>query len=250
MQASNGNRSLCKVQPEVPGRPDLAREVGGPFVVTFTARLPFPIGVPNQLGHTIWLAQPFLDGEYTAAYQRPFVNIRVFDLPQSGLRTWAQGTHEALKYFYDFDLEDDASERYGEDVFREHNQWVTLETPWGAIQDYESDPFHRCLNLFNLFLQATLIITRDIRIRLVSSHDLRPLVIVGAWPKGGGWRQLSDMYMHPGATPESLLTTDKPFDQDQLNGTLSAIVTQKPFIYHYNVEGPRPESAPSDRGRC
>jgi hypothetical protein len=38
------------------------------------------------------------------------------------------------------------------------------------------------------------------------------------------------MYMHPEAMTESLLTVDKPFDQDELNSAMSAIVTQKPYI--------------------
>lgn len=214
----------------MPEHPDFSKDVEGPFVATFTAHLPFPIGIPNDLGHTIWLAHPFVHEEYRAAYQRPFVNIRVFDLPQSGLPAWQKGTHEAIKYFYNFNMEDDAARRYGEVAFTEHNQWVTLETPWGALQGYDSDPFHRCLGVFNGFLQATLVITRDIRIRMIASHDLRPVVIIGALPKGGYWRELTHMYMHPEAMTESLLTVDKPFDQDELNGVMSAIVTQKPYI--------------------
>jgi hypothetical protein len=73
------------------------------------------------------------------------VNIRVFDLPQSGLPAWEKGAHAALKYFYNFDLQDDAARRYGEEAFTERNQWVTLETPWGALQGYDADQFHRCL---------------------------------------------------------------------------------------------------------
>src|SRR5206468_1170684 len=91
-------------------------------------------------------------------------------------------------------------------------------------------PFHRCLAVFNSFLQATLLITRDIRVRMPASHDLRPVVIIGAWPKGGKWRELTSMYMHPEAVRESLLTVDKPFDQDELNSALSAMVNQKPYI--------------------
>jgi Apea-like HEPN len=214
----------------MPGYPDFAREVEGPFVITFTAHLPFPIGIPNDLGHSIWLDHPFVDEAYEAVYKRPFVNIRVFDLTQSGLPVWEKGTCEALKNFYNFDLEDDPVGRYGEDAFIEHNQWVTLETPWGALQGYDLDPFHRCLDVFNSFLQATLLITRNIRVRMLASHDLRPVVIIGAWPKGGKWRELTSMYMHPEAVRESLLTVDKPFDQDELNRALSAMVNQKPYI--------------------
>ena len=218
------------MQPEKAIRPDFSRDVDGPFVITFTAHLPFPVGIPNDVGHSIWLSHAFVDERYRTTFPRPFVNIRVFDLPQSGLPVWQQGTNEALKHFYNHEPERQADERYGEDAFTEHNQWVTLETPYGDLEGYEADPFHRCLGVFNGFLQATLLITRDIRIRTIASHDLRPIVVIGAWPQGETWRELSSMYMHPGATPESVLTVDKPFDQDQLNSAMNAIVTQKPYI--------------------
>lgn len=218
------------MEPTIPSHPDLSEEIEGPFVVTFTAHLPFPIGIPNVLGHTIWLSHPFKDNAYSEAYKRPFVNIRVFDLPESGLPVWRHGTHQALKYFYGFDLDDDPRARYGDETFMEHNQWVTLETPWGGIHGYEADPFHRSLGVFNGFLQATLLLTKDVRVRMVSSHDLRPVVVIGAVPQGGSWRHVTDMFMHPGALQEGILHEDKPFDQDQLNGALASIVTKKPYI--------------------
>jgi hypothetical protein len=100
-------------------------------------------------------------------------------------------------------------------------------------EDPAADPgftFHRCLNTLNLFLQASLLITRDIRIRQISSRDLRPEVIIGAQPKGQKWRLVSVMLMHPDAQPEGLLTADKPFTQDELNDGLSAIITNKPYM--------------------
>jgi hypothetical protein len=41
---------------------------------------------------------------------------------------------------------------------------------------------------------------------------------------------LTAMYMHPEAHTESLLTTDKPFTQDELNGGLHAIITNRPYV--------------------
>ena len=117
----------------------------------------------------------------------------------------------------------------------EHDQWVTLETPHAPIEG--EDPkvdrgfaFHRCLNMFNIFLQAALYLTGDIRIRQISSHDLRPVVVIGALTKGKEWRSLSDMYMHPEARPKGLLTTDDSFSQEEFNSGLHAIVTDKPYL--------------------
>jgi hypothetical protein len=219
---------------ELPAQMDLSKVVDGPFVVTFTAQLPFPVGIPNPLGHRIFLDSPFKDDSAAAIFGIPYVDIRVFELAEPGLPVWRKGTDAALKHFYDFQLEDPEL-RYGEDNLWEHNQWVTLETPHAVLQheDAAADPalaFHRCLGIFNLFLQATLFITRDIRIRQISSRDLRPVVIIGVWPKGGRWRMLGPLYMHPDAQPEGLLTTEKPFDQDELNGALRAILTNKPYM--------------------
>lgn len=220
---------------ELPPATNLSALIDGPFIVTFTAHLPFPVGIPNHLGHTIWLGLPFVDSAATTTFGRPFINIRLFEIAESGLRTWRTGTHAAIKRFYGAELDDDPDGRYGEDQFTACDQWVSLETPYAVAEreDDRADPafaFHRCLRALNLFLHATLILTRDVRVRTVSSHDLRPVVVIGAKPLTEPWRLLSTMYMHPEAQPESLLTQDKPFTQDELNEALNAIVTNRPFM--------------------
>lgn len=193
------------------------------------------MGIPNDLGHSIWLRAPFADPTAEAAFARPFINIRLFEIAESGLPTWRTGTHAAIKKFYGVDLDHDPDGRYGEDQFTARDQWVTLETPHAVVagEDESADPafaFHRCLGALNLFLQATLLLTRDIRVRTVSSHDLRPVVVIGAKPRSAPWRLLSTMYMHPESQPESVLTLDKPFTQDELNEALTAIGTNRPFM--------------------
>jgi hypothetical protein len=215
---------------------DLTDLVDGPFIATFTAHLPFPVGVPNELGHTIAWEIPFKEDSATQHFgERPFVNIRVFELTESGLPMLRKGTHAAIENFYGVQLEEDPGMRYGEDTLVEHDQWVTLETPHATMEgeDAAADllfAFHRCLRAFNLFLQATLVVTKDIRIRTISSHDLRPVVIIGGLQKGRQWRELSAMFMHPEARAESLLTSDKPFTQDELNSGLQAIITNRPYL--------------------
>jgi hypothetical protein len=115
-----------------------------------------------------------------------------------------RGTRAAIENFYGVQLEGDPELRYGEDALVEHDQWVTLETPHATMEgeDATADPaftFHRCLRTFNLFLQATLLITKGIRIRTISTHDLRPFVIVGALQKSQQWQELLTMFMHPEA---------------------------------------------------
>lgn len=215
---------------------DLSELVDGPFVVTYTAHLPFPIGVPTELGHVLFLGTPFKDTNATSSFgDRPFVNIRVFDTVERGLPMWQKGTHAAIEHFYGEQPDGDPDQRYGEDHFMEHDQWVSLETPHAALEDEDqaADPifsFHRCLRIFNLFLQTALILTGDVRIRMIASHDLRPVVVIGALQKGKKWRGLMDMYMQPEAKPEGLLTTENPFSQNELNNGLYAILTRKPYM--------------------
>ncbi len=215
---------------------DPSKLVDGPFVITFTARIPFPIFIPNELGHQIRFDIPYkedwAEGEFGIG---PFVNIRVFDLVESGLPLWQRGTHEAIESFYGVQLDSEPEKRYGENVFLEHNQWVTLETPYAAMG--HEDPavdgafaFHRCLSVFNLFLQAVQLITHDVRIRRVSSRDFRPVMVMGALPKGQKWRVLTVMTMHPDAPLEGTLAEDKPFTQDELNDGLHAIITNAPYL--------------------
>lgn len=227
-------------EPLDPGLPKLGvgpfRNVDGPFLATYTAHLPFPVGVPTELGHILFLGTPFKDANDAGIFgDRPFVRIQVFDTLERGLPMWQKGTHAAIEHFYGVKHPGDPDQRYGEDEFMEHDQWVSLETPHAALEDEDpvADPafsFHRCLRVFNLFLQAALIITGDIRIRTISPHDLRPVVIIGALRKGEKWLGVSDMYMQPEARHEGTLITENPFTEDELNGGFYALVTQKPYM--------------------
>ena len=88
-----------------------------------------------------------------------------------------------LKRFYDYDLEGAPSTRFGEDNLSAHDQWVTLETPCAPsadelTRDDAGFAFHRCLFAFNIFLRGVQAATRDVRIRPITSHDLRPALRV------------------------------------------------------------------------
>ena len=79
---------------------DLSKLVDEPFVVTFTAHLPFPVGIPNELGHSIFLSSPFKDASATTYFgPRPFVNIRVFEVAECGLPVWRKGNDMTNRTF-------------------------------------------------------------------------------------------------------------------------------------------------------
>lgn len=215
---------------------DFAEDLDGPIRYTYTARLPFALGIPDELGHTIRIHEPYAD----TADQQIFgplltVDIRVFTLEEAGLPMWPPGMHEALGRFYEHDFEDDPAARYGEDSLSAHHQWITLETPAapGVSELERDDPgfaFHRCIFALNLFLRGVQAATADVRIRPVTSHDLRPVVTIGALGPDGSWRFLNSMLMHPEARPDVLPPPGGPITEDQLNAGLTAVTTGKPYL--------------------
>lgn len=179
----------------------------------------------------------FKDSADAATFRQVFVNIRFFDNTTSGLPVFQKGIHAAMKSFYNYDVDGSPEDRYGEDKFIEHDQWVTLETPYAPTveEDPVTDPaytFHRCLQVLNLFLQSTLLVTGDVRIRTVSSHDFRPIMVVGARKLANKWSLLSYMQMHPEfSTPNGLIPESIPgLTQDLLNSGIEAISAEKPYI--------------------
>ncbi len=165
----------------------------------------------------------------------PFVNIRLYDSPTPGLPAWQEGTHAAIENLYKVRISGEQDERYGEDSLVAHDQWVTLETPHAPMEgeDEVKDrgyAFHRCLRVFNLFLHAAQLITKDVRIRSIMSQDLRPIVIIGALVKGKPWRMISSMYMHPETAAQSTMNQSQPFTEDELNQALYAIMKSKPYL--------------------
>lgn len=211
-------------------------EIQGPRIYTFAAHLPFALGLPDQLGHTITFDSPFADPQDTDLFgPRVFTDIRVFTQLTPGLPAWSPGVTDALRHFYDFELDDDPGARYGEDDVSAHEQWVSLETPGAptAAELAEEDPgfaFHRSLQALNLFLRVLYIHTHDIRIRPVTTHDLRPVVVLGAWTRDRRWHHLTDMLMHPEAGHDALPPDAPPITEAQLKSGLAAIGTGKPYL--------------------
>jgi len=197
--------------------------------------LPFLLGIPDELGHTIRLHTPYADPKAEELFgEYAFADIRVFTATEPGLPLWAAGVEQALLKFYGYEL-DTTEGRYGTDSLVAHDQWVTLETPSAPTNEelQRNDAafaFHRCLFTFNFFLRAVQAATHDIRIRPISSHDFRPVVIVGALVRGEGWRLLTEIFMHPEAHAEALPLDDGPITEAQLNAGLDAVATEKPYI--------------------
>jgi hypothetical protein len=213
---------------------DLRERVDGPFVVTYTAHLPFPLNVPVNLGHAIRVGHFRDPADVETFGPDAYVNIRVFDDARDGFPSWSAGTTAAIKQFYNVDLPIDDQERFGEETLVEHDQWVTLETPYATIdgEDATADPaftFHRCLHTFNFFLRVTLYLTGYIGLRPIAYQNLQPVVLIGAVPlKTRQWTLLSPMYM---AAPEPGGLPNAPFfDETSFQQCIIAVLQNHPYL--------------------
>lgn len=215
---------------------DLFEDLRGPYVATFTGRIPFLLGIPDHLGHSISFPHPFVDPEAAKVFgPHPKVTIRVFALKTPGIPMRAPGAARALKHFYDYDIPPGLPDRFADDKLADYEQWVTLETQ-GAIADGE-DPedmgyaFHRCLRFFNVFIQAVMVATQDFRLRFVVAQDFEPAITVGAIThRDRRWEHLTDMMMFPDFPYKRMMLAKAPLTEAQFRDGLRRIQESAPFI--------------------
>lgn len=215
---------------------DVFDGVRGPYLATFTARIPFLLGVPDDLGHTISSPHPFVDHEATQAFgPRPIVNVRVFAKRTAGIIARTAGASEALKHFYNRDVRAGTPGRFAQGELASYEQWVTLETP-GALAAGENPAddaytFHRCLSCFNIFIRSVMVATQDPRLRPVVQHDFAPAVTVGALMlDSGSWHHVTDLMMFPDFPHQQAMLEKPRFTEDKFISGLRRIQSQAPFI--------------------
>lgn len=215
---------------------DLFESLGGPYVATFTGRIPFLLGILDHLGHTISFPHPFVDPVAATVFgPHPTVNIRVFTLKTTGIPMRPPGAAQALKRFYNYDLPHELPDRFAADKLADYEQWVTLETQ-GAIAAGEEPEdkgytFHRCLRFFNLFIQAVMVATQDFRLRTVVPQDFTPAITVGALtPQHRAWQHLTDMMMFPDFPYKQTMLTKPPFSEAEFRDGLERIQNEAPFL--------------------
>lgn len=215
---------------------DLFEALPGPYVARFTARIPFLLGVPDDLGHTISSPHAFVDPDATQMFgPRPVVNIRVFAQRTSGITTRTPGASGAIRHFYDGGFPAETPERFAEGKLASYEQWVTMETPGAlAVDENPADrgyTFHRCLRCLNIFIRSVMVATQDPRLRPVVQHDFAPAVTVGAWLPGAGvWRYVSDLMMFPDFPHQRKMLEKPPFTEAQFVDGLRRAQHQAPFI--------------------
>lgn len=202
----------------------------GPFLYTFTARLPFVLGFADSLDYTITVAGHYPSDREVEMYGGPpFVRLRIFNVDVADRKFAAANLTTAVKHFDDSDIPTG-------DVDGKHlyEQWVTLETPACLLSD--EDPgdgayaLHRSLRTLNAFLQAFAIARQKDWVRPISARELRPVVAIGRINSGGDWSYQGPMLMHPDA--KSSLLGSHPVEQhvEELNLALELVIGEAPFM--------------------
>lgn len=192
-----------------------------PVVLTFTFRLPFSLGIEDTGSHQIFLADSWSDPDDVAHFGRtPMVRFRVRNQPMSGESFWPSQAGEVLQSLYDCDAT--GSEFDWSPVEGLCEQWVTLETPSARLVTEKEDDgayaFHRAFASFNGFLTAFDLAVSDSRISVVSTHEIGPLMFLGAIKGDGSWEPLGEMMMHP----ESFPSLAEPVSFDSIEGQLES----------------------------
>lgn len=215
---------------------DVFGSLRSPYVATFTGRIPFLLGIPDHLGHTVSFYHPFLDPAAARVFgPHPTVDIRVFTLKTAGIPVRAPGAAQALKHFYGDYVPQSTPDRWAEDGLADYKQWVTLQTQGaraaGEDPNDKGYTFHRCLSFFNLFIQAVMVATQDFRLRTVVAQDFKPALVVGAITlQDRRWRHLTDMMMFPDFPHKQTMIAKPAFTETEFRDGLARIQNNAPFI--------------------
>jgi hypothetical protein len=212
--AGNGP-TLASDPPDIPD---------APLIFTFTFPIPFTLGLADDGVHTLVMQSKWVDGDDSANFGPvPFVRIRLHNQVLDGNEWLPKHAGSALQHLYGCEGDNPLEE--WPPIADAYEQWITMETPSGRIEsDKADDPayaFHRSLLCLNQVLAAlALAFTEDIRIRPISTLEMGPVVIRGAYPLGGAWIRLGDLMMHPDAYPFPMTQASVESIRGQLDSAL------------------------------
>jgi hypothetical protein len=202
----------------------------GPYLYTFTFRLPFELGVADNSDHDLTVPEDYVNQDEAKVFDRaPFVRVRIFNAEIPDRKFAPANLPTAIEHFYG--PECGLGDTDGKHLYE---QWVTLETPAVFLsRERWWDPsyaFHRSIFAFNVFLEAFALARDKDWVRPVSTRELRPIVMLGRLDLDGAWTEEGLMLMHPDAKESPL--GSRPVDQhvDELNRALDAIINQAPFV--------------------
>jgi len=192
-------------QQREPGEGQGADGLQGPLVMTFTARLPFPLGLADGGSYVFGVPGQWMTPDASDTFgDTAFVVIRLCNVT-APRGPWLPHAGEVLAKLYQLDSAPEVSELGQDD--EAYEQWITLETPDARLDSDDSRDdgftFHRCLEVLNRFLRAHYTIFRDTRVRPITTRDVGPVVFRGAYDAQTGreWHFIGPMVMHPDAYP-------------------------------------------------
>jgi hypothetical protein len=204
----------------------------GPFISTFTFRLPFRMGISDNFEQEIAWPSEYQNPEDAQTFAKPpFVRLRLFNPTVPDRKFSPANAPAAVRRFYGSDYELGPADDVDPLLYE---QWVSLETPAALLVG--EDPadgayaFHRCPSALDTYLQAFALARNDNLVRPISSRELRPIVIVGALSLSGDWTLQSPMLMHPDGKARPLSSRSAAEHAESLNRAMETMLRGNPFV--------------------
>jgi hypothetical protein len=205
----------------------------GPYLSTFTFRLPFRLGISDSFDQTITLPSEYASAPDSETFAMPpFVRLRLFNAAILDRKFSPANAAAAVRRFYDADWDVGHASEVDPHLYE---QWVSVETPAallvGEVPTDGAYAFHRSLAALNSYLQAFALARNDNTVRQVSSRELRPIVIIGQLALDGNWGHKSVMLMHPDAKARPPLSSRPVAEHtDSLNRATETMLRGNPFV--------------------
>jgi hypothetical protein len=203
----------------------------GPFLYTFTFRLPLVLGIRSGFEVTVETTPYATESDAAIFLRPPSVRIRFINRDIADHKFLPANMAGTLAEFYGSESSGTDTLNVGE-VIQLYEQWVSLETPAALLRGENAADgayaFHRGLACLNLFLASYGLARWDNSMRPISSRELRPVVMIGRLDLENHWEENGLMLMHPDAhdrVPLSVAAIEA-----RLAVTTDAILHQKPFV--------------------
>lgn len=97
----------------------------GPYLNTFTSRLPFVLGFADSFDHDVAVPGDYVNEADATVFGRPpFVRVRIFNADIADRKFAPANLSTAIDHFYGQEIK--SGDADGKHLYE---QWVTLETP-------------------------------------------------------------------------------------------------------------------------
>jgi hypothetical protein len=164
----------------------------GPFLHTFTFRLPIVLGIRSGFEVTMGTAPYMLESDAALFGGPATVRIRFINRHIADHKFLPANLAGALAEFYGREQSNADTLDAGKGI-QLYEQWVALETPAALLSTENAADgmyaFHRGLAILNLFLASYGIARWDNSMRQISSRELRPVIMIGRLNLENHWEE-------------------------------------------------------------